>query len=132
MPYGGMGENMRGKTILLIEDESELRENLAEILVFEDYQVIEARDGLEGLDKAANLLPDLILCDIAMPGMDGFELLRRLRQDTNTSTIPVIIVTARAEPSAVQQGLTLGANAYIKKPFDIDEALQVIRSQLGQ
>ncbi|MBI5957911.1 MAG: response regulator [Chloroflexi bacterium] len=118
------------KTILLIDDEAELRENLAEILAFEDYQVFEAKDGFEGFEKAQTLQPDLILCDIAMPGIDGFELLKRLRHTASTATIPIIMVTARAEPSAVQQGITLGANGYIKKPFDIDEALLMIRQYL--
>jgi DNA-binding response OmpR family regulator len=117
-------------TILLIDDEVELRENLAEILSFENYTVIEAEDGLQGFEKATSLHPDLILCDIAMPGIDGFELLKRLRQNSNTSAIPVIMVTARAEPSAIQLGIALGANGYIKKPFDIDEALLMIRKHL--
>jgi DNA-binding response OmpR family regulator len=118
------------KTILVIDDEDALRSNLVEMLTLEGFRVVEARDGDEGLQCAQASPPDLILCDIAMPGMSGFDVLERLRQYLYTAEIPVIFLTARAENEAVQRATTLGGTGYIKKPFRLKEVLDAIRAQL--
>lgn len=118
------------KTILVIDDEDALRSNLVEMLTLEGFRVIEARDGGEGLQCAQASPPDLILCDIAMPGVSGFDVLEGLRQHPHTVEIPVIFLTARAEHEAVQRAITLGIAGYIKKPFRLKEVLDVIRQKL--
>lgn len=118
--------------ILVIDDERTLRETLLEILSFENFETLDAEDGLSGVQLAQQYLPDLILCDIAMPGLDGFGVLAALKKDPKTTRIPVILLTARAEKAFAESGLAMGANAYITKPFTIDSLLDTITSQLGK
>lgn len=118
------------KKILVIDDERALRETLLEILSFENFETLEAEDGIAGVQVAQKHLPDLILCDIAMPGLDGFGVLTALRNDPHTASIPVILLTARAEKAFAESGMSMGANAYITKPFTIDSLLDTIASQL--
>lgn len=118
------------KTILIIDDEATLRDNLRDVLTFENYAVIEAEDGVKGLQCAREHLPDLIICDIAMPGLDGHRVLTELRHDSQTASIPVIFLTARTDQVAVSRGMALGVNAYIAKPFTIEEVLAGIRAHL--
>jgi DNA-binding response OmpR family regulator len=118
------------KQILVIDDRSSLRDNLVEILSLEDYDVIEAEDGLQGVQLARLHRPDLILCDVMMPGLDGFGVLRELHGDPTTATIPVIFLSAKVDAATVQQGLELGARCYVTKPFELPDLLAVIRAQL--
>jgi CheY-like chemotaxis protein len=114
------------KTILLIEDNAEIRENTIEILELSGYSVISANDGKEGLDVAEAMLPDLVLCDIMMPQMNGYEVLAALRKSKRTAHIPLIYVTASAEKSEVKAALDMGANGYVRKPFDARELIDTI------
>ncbi|MGM9476116.1 two-component regulator propeller domain-containing protein [Pedobacter sp. GSP4] len=117
------------ETILIVEDNSEIRQ-LISSLVGGSYQVTESENGLLGWETAVETLPDLIICDIMMPVMDGIELCRRLKQDERTSHIPVIILTARSSHIHQVSGLETGADAYITKPFSPELLLLNVRNLL--
>ncbi|MCK6621917.1 MAG: response regulator [Calditrichia bacterium] len=106
--------------VLVVEDHPDLRDFIREGLAPE-YRVIEAEDGTSGLKKAAELIPDLVISDIMMPGMDGYELCRRLKTSPKTNHIPVILLTARAAPEDKLAGLETGADDYLVKPFNPEE-----------
>lgn len=118
------------KKILLIEDNTEIRENTAEILELADYQVITAENGRVGVEKAHHGKPDLIICDIMMPIMDGYSVLHLLSKTPDTSNIPFIFLTAKADRSDFRKGMEMGADDYITKPFDDVELLNAIESRL--
>ena len=118
------------KKILVIEDEESLRSNVCEILGYEGFEILEAANGLKGLQLAKEKLPDLILCDIMMPVMDGYEVLSAVRENPETRLIPVILLTAMAERENIRKGMELGADDYIIKPFTIQELLQSVNSRL--
>ncbi len=118
------------KKILVIEDNAEVRENLEEILELSGYEVLTAEDGTIGVDIAVSEQPDLILCDVMMPKLDGFGVLNILSKKTNTADIPFIFLTAKAEKSDFRRGMNLGADDYITKPFYKDELLDVIETRL--
>lgn len=118
------------KTILLIEDNLEMRENTAEILELANYNVITAVNGKEGVSKAKKNIPDLIICDIMMPEMDGYGVLFILSKDASTCAIPFVFLTAKAEKSEFRKGMNLGADDYVTKPFEELELLKVIESRL--
>lgn len=120
------------KKILVIEDETSVRQNLVELLNAEGYLPLEARDGEEGVSLAWEMLPDLILCDISMPKMDGYGVLLRLSRDPATATIPFIFLTARVEVEDLRRGMSLGADDYITKPFTINDVLRAIETRLGK
>lgn len=120
------------KTILVIEDEPELLEALSEMLSFEGYHVIMARDGFAGIEQARSHIPDLILCDILMPGMDGFEVLQNLKKDLSTALIPFIFLTALSEQNKIRSGMSMGADDYIVKPFLRRELLDAIQSRFDK
>lgn len=117
-------------TILLIEDNLEMRENTSEILQLANYNVIEAVNGKDGVSKAKENIPDLIICDIMMPELDGYGVLYMLGKDPNTCAIPFVFLTAKAEKSELRKGMNLGADDYITKPFEEMELLTVIESRL--
>ena len=105
--------------ILVIEDDPDIQQLIHLALEFTGgYEVALASDGPEGLGKAAAERPDLILLDAMMPGMDGFEVCRRLKGDAATSGIPVVFLTAKAQANEIEEGLRLGAAGYLTKPFD--------------
>ncbi|MDH6099143.1 response regulator [Anabaenopsis sp. FSS-46] len=116
--------------ILVIEDEEQIRLNISEILLLADFSVVSAADGSEGLHLARVKSPDLILCDIMLPGMDGFQVLKKLRNYPNTANIPLIFITAKAEREDLRQGMNLGADDYITKPFEPGEILQAVKARL--
>ncbi len=116
--------------ILVIEDEKAVRENLVELLRAEGYFSIEARDGEEGVRLAWEMLPDLILCDVMMPRLDGYGVLSRLSRDADTAFIPFIFLTARTEREDLRRGMNLGADDYITKPFSLEDVLTAIQSRL--
>lgn len=101
--------------VLLIEDEPDVLELYRLKLTLDDYDVVTAQNGQEGLDKAHSEKPELIFLDIKMPGMDGFDVLKRLRADEATKAIPVIILSNFDEEAMVEKGLSLGANEYLIK-----------------
>jgi DNA-binding response OmpR family regulator len=116
--------------ILLIEDNREIRENIAEILELDGFDVITAQNGKEGLDSAQREIPDLIICDIMMPIMDGYTVLYFLAKDPKTVDIPFIFLTAKAERMDFRKGMEMGADDYITKPFEDVELINAIRSRL--
>lgn len=116
--------------ILIIEDHNDLREDIIEMLELEGYQAFGAEDGAQGIDVARMKMPDLIVCDIMMPGMNGYEVLETLRAYSDTATIPVIFLTARAEKVSRRQGMVLGADDYLTKPMMVNELLDSIKTQL--
>lgn len=118
------------KTILLIEDNKIMRENTTEILELSNYNVLSAENGKAGVAFAVKNKPDLILCDIAMPEMDGFEVLKELNKKIRTKNIPFIFLTARSEKSEINNGITSGANEYLTKPFLGNELLNIVAKYL--
>ena len=118
------------KKILIIEDNLEVRENTAEILELADFEVLTAENGKVGVALAKEQLPDLILCDIMMPELDGYGVLHILSKNEATATIPFIFLTAKAEKSDFRKGMSLGADDYLTKPFDEMELMEAIESRL--
>jgi YesN/AraC family two-component response regulator len=114
--------------ILLVEDNADVVAYTASCLM--DYRLAVGHDGREGLEIAKHLIPDLIITDVMMPFMDGFELVRQLREDDHTSHIPIILLTAKAEISSKIQGLQLGADVYLEKPFNKQELVVRIKKLL--
>lgn len=116
--------------ILVIEDDQPVRENLLELLEVEDFDVIGAHNGLVGVELARTHLPDLILCDVMMPELDGYGVLTALRSEPATSAIPFIFLTAKADKTDLRQGMNLGADDYLTKPCTADELLEAIAARL--
>ncbi len=114
------------EAVLLIEDDQDIRENTCELLEYKGYRVFFADNGWEGLVSAKENAPDLILCDIMMPGMDGYELFNELKNDPKTSQIPFVFLTANTEKKEIEAGLKMGANGYIRKPFELEELFGTI------
>jgi CheY-like chemotaxis protein len=119
------------KTVLVIEDNSDIRENIVEILGINTYAVICADNGRKGLDMAINQSPDVIVCDLMMPELNGYEVLEHLKNDSRTSGIPFIFLTASVERMAVETGINLGAEAYLRKPFESEELLKAVADALN-
>ncbi|GAB4314358.1 MAG: hypothetical protein Kow0059_06090 [Candidatus Sumerlaeia bacterium] len=118
--------------ILIIEDMPSVREEIAAVLGFEGYEVLEAADGDEGVRLAREALPDVVICDILMPKMSGYEVLEKLRSEESTALIPFIFLTAKTSRADMRQGMTLGADDYLTKPFTADELLGAIQSRLAR
>lgn len=108
-------------TILVVDDHEEIREALAEILEEEGHEVLQAVDGLEALEVVAATLPDVILLDIAMPGIDGLETLRRLKEKPESANLPVIMVTAQGDRQNMVKAVQLGVRDYVTKPWEPGE-----------
>ncbi len=117
-------------TVLVIEDETSLRENLVNLLMREGFATIAAANGSDGFHQAKTQSPDLILCDIKMSGINGYEVLELLRQDPDTANVAFIFLSGQVEPAHVRQGMNLGADDYLLKPFQPKELLQAIHSRL--
>ena len=118
--------------ILIIEDQPDVRENIEAILELEDYETLIAENGEMGIEMAENHHPDLILCDVMMPKLDGFGVVQALRQNPITYTIPLIFVTAKADRLSLRQGMDLGADDYLTKPFTLDELINSVKSRLSK
>lgn len=116
--------------ILIIEDNKDVRENTEELLKLSQYSVLTAANGKIGVEKAKSFKPDIIICDIMMPEMDGYNVLRTLALDSSTSSIPFIFLTAKTDRADVRMGMNLGADDYLTKPFEEHELLQAIASRL--
>ncbi|MFK8183582.1 MAG: response regulator transcription factor [Phormidesmis sp.] len=116
--------------ILVIEDEVEIRANLLELLALEGYDIIGADNGATGLVGALEHNPDLILCDVMMPELDGHDVLAALRQEPQTALTPFIFLTALADKSDIRKGMSLGADDYITKPFVCSEVIDAISARL--
>lgn len=118
------------KKVLLIEDNMEMRENTAEILELANYRVSTASNGKEGVRLAQSEIPDVIICDIMMPELDGYGVLHMLSKDAKTASIPFIFLTAKSEKSDFRKGMSMGADDYLTKPFDDVELLDVVETRL--
>ncbi len=118
--------------ILVIEDNNDVRENLSELLTLSGYETVTAPNGKLGVEAAVAHVPDLILCDIMMPEMDGYTVLRILSKNEATAMIPFLFLTAKTELTDVRRGMTLGADDYITKPFDDVELLNTIEFRLNK
>ncbi|GAB1857122.1 response regulator [Flavobacteriaceae bacterium MHTCC 0001] len=120
------------KRILLIEDDAVLRENTAELLELSNYEVTTAPNGKVGLDTALKMFPDIIVCDIMMPELDGYGVLETLSKKETTKYIPFIFLSAKTERKDVRKGMDLGADDYITKPFEENELISAIESRLAK
>lgn len=120
------------KTILLIEDNPDIRENTCELLELDGYEVLAVDSGEEGLRLAKEKLPGLIICDIVMRGMDGYGVLKEIRQHKETAAIPVIFLTASPKPKEDDSGILLGFTAFIRKPFSEEDLLESISNCLQE
>ena len=118
------------KTILVIEDNADVRENIADILELENYTVAIAENGTIGIEKAKTVKPDLIICDIMMPGISGYEVLQQLNEDSKTAGIPFIFLTAKSERSDIRLGMNMGADDYLTKPFEESELFNAIECRI--
>lgn len=116
--------------ILVIEDEATVRDTVQDILALENFDTLTAENGLIGLQLARHYHPDLIICDVMMPELNGHEVLSALLQDSATARIPFIFLTAKADRTDMRQGMTLGADDYLTKPFTPTELIQAIHSRL--
>ena len=119
------------KTILIIEDDKFLRELIAKKLIKEEYNISEAIDGEEGMKKIAEEKPDLILLDLILPGIDGFEVMSRMKEDPSLSQIPIIILSNLGQKEEIERGINLGAKDYlIKAHFTPGEIIEKIKAAL--
>ena len=117
------------KKVLIIEDDQIMRENTAEILELSQFEVSTAKNGKEGCKLAQKILPDLIICDIMMPELDGYGVIHILSKDPLTAAIPFIFLTAKAEKSDMRKGMELGADDYLTKPFEDTDLLNAIEAR---
>lgn len=118
------------KKILVIEDEPEMRRNIATILRLEKFQPIVAENGRVGVEIAKREKPDLILCDVMMPELDGHGVLQALREDAAMASVPFIFLTAKGEKGDVRSGMNLGADDYLTKPVAKSDLLDAVRTRL--
>lgn len=123
---------MNQKRLLVVDDEPNLLRAVAASLRAEGYEVATARNGREALVRVAESLPDLIVSDIRMPGMDGYQLARQLRASARTALVPVVFLTAKDELADRVEGFRSGVDAYVTKPFEPDELLAVIAGILSR
>ncbi len=122
----------RKKRILVIEDAYSLRRDIVEMLRFEEFEVVDAENGLVGVQRTQEFKPDLIICDIMMPVMNGYDVLRALQGDPKTATIPFIFLTARADRQDQRIGMQSGADDYVTKPFTATELLETVKARLAK
>src|SRR4051794_23935134 len=118
--------------ILVIEDQAQMRKNLVTILKMENFEVLSAENGRQGVEMAKKHRPDLILCDVMMPELDGFGVVEALRADGELATLPVVFLTARGDKSDVRAGMNLGADDYLVKPIAREELLAAVRVRLAR
>jgi DNA-binding response OmpR family regulator len=118
------------RSVLVVDDEPMARSMLRLILVRAGFEVREAEDGKAALSEVDRSLPDLMILDIMMPGIDGFEVCERLRADENTNSLPIIMLSAKTDSESVKRGLNLGANKYLTKPVGPDELTRHVREVL--
>src|ERR1043165_763700 len=121
---------LMAKRILVIDDNNDLRENTAEILDLAGYETLTAENGKRGVEIATKEKPDMIVCDIMMPELDGYGVLHLLRKNADTQNIPFIFLTAKTERSDFRKGMEMGADDYVTKPFEDIELLNAIEVRL--
>src|SRR3989475_10132122 len=120
------------RKILVIEDEPEMRRNIAALLRYRDYQPIEAENGRKGVELARREKPDLILCDVMMPELDGYGVLQALQQDATLRLIPFVFLTAKGDKDDLRSGMNLGADDYLTKPVANADLVQAIEARLSR
>ncbi len=118
--------------ILVIEDEDSIRENIAELLELNQYEVIQVPDGFSGIQQILSQEPDLVICDIMMPMIDGYEVLRLARKNPVSANIPFIFLSAKANQADVRTGMSLGADDYLTKPFLADDLLNSVKGRIAR
>jgi DNA-binding NarL/FixJ family response regulator len=118
------------KKILVIEDEPDMRRNISVLLRYNDYEPIEAENGRQGVEKARREKPDLILCDVMMPELDGHGVLRILQEDNDLAQVPFIFLTAKADKSDLRDGMNLGADDYLTKPVANADLVRAVEARL--
>jgi DNA-binding NarL/FixJ family response regulator len=118
------------KRILVIEDEPEMRRNLVTVLQMEGYEPVAAENGRRGLELAKAKAPDLILCDVMMPELDGYGVLQALRSDAHAASVPFLFLTAKGEKEDLRNGMNLGADDYLTKPVAKADLLKAIEARL--
>ena len=123
---------MAGETVLVVDDDPVIQKLLQVNFEMEGYTVLTAGDGLEGLERARADSPDVIICDIMMPRMDGLEVTRALKGDPATSSIPILLLSAKAQQADVAAGQATGADDYVTKPFDPLDLLQRVAGLLDR
>lgn len=116
--------------ILVVEDEDHIRNNICEILTYENYHVIQAANGIQGLKMAQEYNPDLILCDVLMPGLTGWDVLLELRSNAATADVQFVFLTALADRASARKGMSHGADDYVPKPFTHKELLDTVSTRL--
>lgn len=119
------------KKILIIDDEQDIRDTLSDIFELSGYVALSARNGIEGFSFIAKFQPELIICDVNMPNMDGFELLEIINKNIKKEDRPkIIFLTARVEEADIKRGYDLGASDYLLKPFDHVEVLEIVKKHI--
>lgn len=119
------------KSILIVDDEPMARTLLRLMLVRSGYEVIEAVDGYDALEKLRTILPDLVVLDVMMPGLNGFDVCTSIRDSSSTSRIPVIMLSAKTDSDSIDQGLAVGATRYLTKPVSPDELTRQVADILN-
>ena len=114
------------KRVLVVDDDQSIQRVLVQTLQLEGYEVATASDGVEALETLAGQLPDVVILDVMMPKLDGLDVLKRMRADERTQTIPVILLTARSSQEDVWEGWQSGVDYYMTKPFDVEELLRFL------
>ncbi len=117
--------------VLVVDDDPQVLRLMRVNLELEGYDVVSAPDGEEALEAVVNQRPDIVVCDVMMPGVDGLTVLRNMRANPRTSKIPFVVVSAKAQRSDVKAALDMGADRYITKPFDPQELLDAVEHLLG-
>ena len=125
-------EDRNGTLVLVADDDPDLLEMVVLLLRRSHYQVVTARDGEEALRVAFERQPSLAVLDVKMPGLDGVDVLRRIRDNEATASMPAILVSAGVEQEKIEAGLAAGANEYVKKPFSPRELLAVVENALAE
>ena len=121
----------KGRKILVLEDEPAVQTLIRKQLTAHGFEVTVASDGLDGLMKLEGLKPDLIVCDVMMPNLDGMEFVKAIKAQQKTQQVPVIFLTAKTDPRSMIDGINVGARFYVTKPFTLDDLLTKISRALG-
>ena len=124
--------SMAPATVLVVDDDPVILKLLEVNFEMEGFEVVRAADGFEGLERARAVLPDIVVLDVMMPRMTGYEVAKALREDDGTAHIPIIFVTARAQSSDVERGMELGVDDYITKPFDPLDLIDRVNTLLAR
>jgi CheY-like chemotaxis protein len=118
--------------VLVVEDDDVIRQLIAVNLELEGFEVVPAVDGIDALEKVVDAMPDVITLDVMMPRLDGWATAERLRENPDTAKVKIVLLSARAQESDLQRGEKIGVDAYLTKPFDPDELIEVVRRLGGE